>query len=91
MRVIATDNALKPVGHYSQAIEHALKIGNKVHAADLIELHAKNYLHQGRVQVKDMLAWYEQLPGNLLQSRPILHIYRAWAHVFDNPFKHKKD
>ena len=80
---------LEENGFQNQAIKHALAMEEKHLAADLIEKHALTFLYQGSTQVKAMLNWFDQLTEKVIRERPLLHIYKAWTLVFENPFKNK--
>jgi LuxR family maltose regulon positive regulatory protein len=70
-------------GSSNLAIKHALTKEDKHLAADLIERHAKIQLYQSQIQT--MLEWIDPLPEEIIQERPMVCIYHAWALVFDDP------
>jgi LuxR family maltose regulon positive regulatory protein len=73
----------------NQAIKLALAMEDKLLAADLIKRYARDLLHLGTAQVKDMLGWFEYFSEEMLRKQPLLQIYRAWTLVYTNPFKYK--
>ena len=70
-------------GFSNQAIKHALAKEDKHLAADLIERHAKTQLYQSQIQT--MLEWIEPLSEEIIQERPMVCTYHAWALVFNDP------
>lgn len=64
-------------GDIQTAVEHALRASDLTHAAGLIERHAIPTLYQGQVTL--VIGWYERLPGEILESAPMLCIGKAWA------------
>ena len=60
-----------------EAINHALAAGHHDRAADLIEKIVEATLM--RSEIATLLRWMEQLPGELIQARPSLCLYHAWA------------
>ncbi|MEJ2732766.1 MAG: LuxR C-terminal-related transcriptional regulator [Anaerolineae bacterium] len=60
-----------------EAIDHALAAEHYDRAADLIETIVEATLM--RSEVATLLNWMERLPGELIQARPSLCLYHAWA------------
>jgi LuxR family maltose regulon positive regulatory protein len=60
-----------------EAIDHALAAEHYDRAADLIEQIVEATLM--RSEVATLLKWMEELPGELIQARPSLCLYHAWA------------
>jgi LuxR family maltose regulon positive regulatory protein len=65
------------VGAMAPAIDHALAAGDMARAAELIESVAEASLM--RSEVVTYLGWVEALPEDLVQARPSLGLYHAWA------------
>jgi LuxR family maltose regulon positive regulatory protein len=64
-------------GYVPEAVTHALDGNDLNQAVTLIETHARPLLL--RSEVATVLAWLEELPAELVQSRPGLTIIRAWG------------
>lgn len=64
-------------GYVPEAVAHALAGNDLNQAVALIETQARPLLL--RSEVATVLAWLEELPAELVQSRPGLTIIRAWA------------
>ncbi len=64
-------------GFLPEAIDHALAAEDNDRAADLIEKVAEATLM--RSEVPTLLHWMEKLPDKLIQGRPLLCLYHAWA------------
>lgn len=60
-----------------EAIDHALAAEHHDRAADLIEKIVEATLM--RSEISTLLKWIEELPGELIQARPSLCLYHAWA------------
>jgi LuxR family maltose regulon positive regulatory protein len=78
---------LESNGFTRKAIAHALVMEDKRPAADLIERHTINLLYGDHSQ--DTLTWFASLPDELFKERPMLGISRAWALVFNDPFRNR--
>jgi LuxR family maltose regulon positive regulatory protein len=63
-------------GLVDEAIEHALSAANLERALDLIEQHVDTVLADG--EYANLRHWLEELPNELVLSRPQLCIFRAW-------------
>ena len=61
-----------------EAIEHCLIAADFNHAANLIEFYGPKYWMENDPSIMQMA---DNLPGELLISRPRLGIYRAWLYV----------
>ncbi|MGD8791307.1 MAG: tetratricopeptide repeat protein [Anaerolineae bacterium] len=72
-RAVASGRA----GAMAPAIDHALAAGDVARAADLIEGVAEETLM--RSEVITYLGWVKALPEDLVQARPSLGLYHAWA------------
>ncbi len=59
------------------AVSHALNAGDHQRAADLIERSAWSVLMRG--ELATLLSWIDQLPDELLRSRPRLIFFNVWA------------
>lgn len=66
-------------GFIQKAVEHAFQISNRHQVFELIERHALPLIYQG--EITTVLGWFERLPESLLQSAPMLCIYKAWSLV----------
>jgi LuxR family maltose regulon positive regulatory protein len=64
-------------GFTAPAIEHLLDAGDFERAADLIEQTAETTLM--RSELATFLGWVNQLPENLVRTRPSLCVFQAWA------------
>ena len=62
------------------AIDHAIEGGDHPLALDLLEQHAEQFLHQGRMRL--LARWFNALPPALLQQRPAVEIVAVWAANF---------
>lgn len=62
------------------AIDHAIEGGDHPLALDLLEQHAEQFLHQGRMRL--LARWFNALPPALLQQRPAVEIIAVWAASF---------
>ena len=78
---------LEDNGFIKQAIQHALQMADKGRVINLLEFHAKSFLYEGETQIRNMVSWFKKIPANILQERPLLLIYLAWALMFENPFE----
>ena len=64
-------------GSLTEAIDHAMQAGETERAARLIEDHGLRMLTQG--ELTTLLAWLQPLPREMIDTRPWLAIYAAWA------------
>jgi LuxR family maltose regulon positive regulatory protein len=64
-------------GDIQAAVEHALQDNDPTQAARLLEQHAMPRLYQG--EVARVVGWFDRLPEGVLESAPLLAIYKAWA------------
>ncbi len=69
-------------GLVTEAVQHALLMPDGARAAQLIEQHGLGVIVGGQVQTA--LNWLNQLPQDLLRTRPRLCIYHALALLFTN-------
>ncbi|MEO8287101.1 MAG: LuxR C-terminal-related transcriptional regulator [Chloroflexota bacterium] len=69
-------------GLVPEAIQHALAMSDKSHAAGLIERYGDRFIAGGQVQTA--LGWLSRLPETLLLTRPRLFIYHTFALLFTN-------
>jgi LuxR family maltose regulon positive regulatory protein len=60
-----------------QAVEHELAAGEPAHAAELIEASATAVIERG--DYATLHGWLEQLPEAVLEARPALCLWAAWA------------
>jgi LuxR family maltose regulon positive regulatory protein len=63
-------------GLFDPAIDHSLKGGNFERSATLMEVNADAIWRRG--ELDKLFRWFEQLPAEILLSKPILCIYDAW-------------
>lgn len=66
-------------GFPEEAIHHAMAAGDHLEAARLVETIAENVWLAGRYT--SLLSWIEALPSELVNSRPWLCIWNAWAYT----------
>lgn len=66
-------------GDIHAAVAHALQDTDLTQAAHLIEQHTLPKLYRGEVTM--VVAWFDGLPEQILDSTPMLHINKAWALV----------
>lgn len=64
-------------GLAAEAIGHALEAGDRHLAANLLEAHTRPLLIQG--QIHALLRSIRMLPADLVEGRPWLAVYQAWA------------
>ena len=67
-------------GFQSEAVHHALAGGDFERAADLIEANGLRLI--GRGAFTTVQKWIARLPKGLVQKRPYLCVYHAWASNF---------
>jgi LuxR family transcriptional regulator, maltose regulon positive regulatory protein len=60
-----------------QAVKHALAAGEVARAAELIEASATTIVERG--EYATLHDWLEQLPETILEARPALCLWAAWA------------
>lgn len=72
-----TSQYMYEVGNIEEAIKYAFLAHDDLLAADLIEQTASQTMLNGRLRT--LFHWLDRLPEQLLNSRPRLGIYRAWA------------
>lgn len=70
-------------GVYSEAIEHALIIGDYDAAAGLMEDEGRRLLVEG--EVSTIARWSELLPHEVIQRRPRLELTLAWTQLMRDP------
>ncbi|WP_339949194.1 LuxR C-terminal-related transcriptional regulator [uncultured Albimonas sp.] len=68
-------------GRPAPAIDHAIEGGDMAFAADLLALHARGFLEQGRMRL--LSRWFDALDARAFEGRPELHLIRAWAMCFN--------
>jgi LuxR family transcriptional regulator, maltose regulon positive regulatory protein len=61
------------------AVEHALQASDLTRAARLIEQYALLKLYRGEIPL--VVGWFDRLPGEILDTAPMLCICKAWALV----------
>jgi LuxR family maltose regulon positive regulatory protein len=64
-------------GHVSEAVHHAFASGDQTRAADLIEKNARDIF--ARSELRTIMNWVDALPADLIQTRPWLCVFHAWA------------
>ncbi len=64
-------------GYVSEAVHHAFAAGDVTRAAGLIERNARDMF--ARSELRTIMTWVDALPGGLVQVRPWLCVYYAWA------------
>ena len=67
-------------GHYVEAVEMALKAGNKQQAAHLLQTTAEAILEEQ--DIAQLLAWKKQLPDDVITVSPRLVIIFSWTLAF---------
>jgi LuxR family maltose regulon positive regulatory protein len=60
-----------------QAVEHALAAGELARAAELIEASATTVMERG--EYATLHGWLERIPETVLEARPALCLWAAWA------------
>jgi LuxR family maltose regulon positive regulatory protein len=70
-------------GVISEAIEHALLIGDFDQAAELVESEGRRLLVQG--EISTIARWAEVLPDEVIQRRPGLALTLAWTRLMRDP------
>ena len=60
-----------------QAVEHALAAGELARAAELIEASATTIIERG--EYATLHGWLEHIPATVLEARPALCLWAAWA------------
>ena len=76
-------------GDVQEAIDHVLKEIDLSRAAHLIEQHTFPRLYQGQIAL--VVSWYDRLPGEVLESAPMLCIGKAWALALMQRGMHRGD
>lgn len=66
-------------GWLDEAIEHALKAGEKARASELIQQAAEGTLE--RSEISTFLRWTANLPDETIISRPKLAVLQAWGNL----------
>ncbi len=66
----------------NDAVDYALKGHHLDRAADLVESQAQTTIQQS--EITTFIRWVEMLPENLVQTRPDLCIFYAWALLVSN-------
>jgi LuxR family maltose regulon positive regulatory protein len=64
-------------GYVEDAIHHAFAAGDLARAADLIEQNARDTF--ARSELRTLMNWVDALPKDLIQVRPWLCVFYAWA------------
>jgi LuxR family maltose regulon positive regulatory protein len=64
-------------GYVSEAVHHAFASGDLARAADLIEQSARDTF--ARSELRTLMNWVDALPKDLVQARPWLCVFCAWA------------
>lgn len=64
-------------GLFDEAIHHCLAAGEVERAADQIETVGYNLIGQG--YLSRLCSWLDKLPADLVRSRPLLVLWRAWT------------
>ncbi|NIV30465.1 MAG: helix-turn-helix transcriptional regulator, partial [Anaerolineae bacterium] len=64
-------------GYVSEAVHHAFASGDLARAADLIEQNARDTF--ARSELRTLMNWVDTLPEDLVQTRPWLCVFYAWA------------
>jgi len=64
-------------GYEEDAVHHAFAANDLGRAADLIEQNARDTF--ARSELKTLMNWVDALPEDLVQSRPWLCVFYAWA------------
>lgn len=62
------------------AVEHAIAAADYPLALSLLEPNAHWLLERGRMRLLQL--WFEQIPANVLETRPQLQAVQAWATLF---------
>lgn len=62
------------------AIDHAIDGGDFPHAMELLEVHAQDFLAEGRMRL--LSRWFANLPPAQLKARPRLEMVAIWATCF---------
>jgi LuxR family transcriptional regulator, maltose regulon positive regulatory protein len=65
----------------AEALPHAIAGQDLDCAADLIEVIAAGPILRGKVET--LKAWFDELPSDLIQARPLLSVIRAWTYHMD--------
>jgi LuxR family maltose regulon positive regulatory protein len=71
-------------GSIAEAVKHALVADEPKRAANLVEQNLSRMTTGG--ELSTLLDWINELPEELIHSRPVLCIPRAWALVFAGRF-----
>lgn len=69
-------------GNLNQSIEHALACEDQTWVLDVIEAYGFPTLSLG--EVRTVQGWFEQLPPDIIRSRPFLCVLFAWTLWFAN-------
>jgi LuxR family maltose regulon positive regulatory protein len=64
-------------GCVSEAVHHAFEAGTLTRAASLVEQNARDMF--ARSELATIMRWVDALPEDLVQARPWLCVYYAWA------------
>ncbi len=64
-------------GFISDAVNHAFKTEDMDFAASQIETHVQTLIKRGEIGITRK--WMENLPGDIIHSRPVLCIAQAWT------------
>jgi LuxR family maltose regulon positive regulatory protein len=64
-------------GYVSEAVHHAFAAGDLTRAANLIEQNARDMF--ARSELRTIMNWVDALPEDLVQARPWLCAFYAWA------------
>ncbi len=72
-------------GLTDEAIRHALKAGDSIRAAEIVERHRQGILDSDKWYILDM--WLAQLPEAVVQQRVELLLARVWTHFLHFRFE----
>lgn len=70
----------KQNGFITEAFDHALHSGNYSQAISIVEENASQMI--GHAELATLLRWVRVLPEEMINQRPWLRIYYAWAFLF---------
>lgn len=68
---------LETNGFVPEAVEHAIETKNPAYAQQMMERHAQDAVMRG--EVRQVIAWIERLPPDILKTSPVLSESAAWA------------
>jgi LuxR family maltose regulon positive regulatory protein len=64
-------------GHLAEAVDHAFAARDFDRAANLVEQNVRDLF--ARSELQTIMNWVDALPGDLVQARPWLCVFYAWA------------